>query len=169
MPARYVICPVITTIDDEGEPHSRPKVMMIADPGRPLLTNPNTGEIISHYVFAAIIGVSAGGQVGSECLCLVAGHDMSALDADPEIVTLFEGPDRPLPQVRGLLDQTPGEILTTPQRKKLERMLKNKGLDITDLTRNDPCWKWASRYCEALVGRPKDIRLLKTVLVNESV
>ena len=169
MPARYVLCPVVGPLGEPPTTDRQPKVAAIADPGRPLVTDPDTGQIISSYVYSAIIsdGVGAASQDDSECLCLVAGHDMSALDADPEIVTLFEVVDTLLTERRTILDQTPRELLNGAQRRRLERALTDRGTNTDGLTDDTECWRWAARHCERIVGRPLDIRKLNARLVNE--
>ncbi len=169
MPARYILCPVVETIID-GSKNRCPKVMLMHDPGRPLITEPDSGRISSGYVFSAVISDGNGvpGKDDSQCLCLVGGHDMSALDADPEIITLFEVPDVRLDAVRDVLDKTPNEVLTKSERDRLDDLLTDKGLDTRDLNKHSQCWEWASRYCERIVGGPIDIRGLKITLVNEA-
>jgi len=106
MPARLVICPVDETVDSDGTLHRRPRVGNIPDPGRPPVVDPDSGILITpKYVFVAAIN---GGPL---CFCLVAGVDMSGLDADPTVRSLFDtSDDQPLNSHRVWLENTPRSL-----------------------------------------------------------
>lgn len=163
MPARYVICPIVVQSGIRV-----PKVGTIHDPGRVLETD-ESGNVLSHHVysFVASDGNATPGQDDGLSLGLVAGLDMAALNSDPEIETLVDVPDVLLPEIRAILDQTPNERLNGGQKNKLQRVFTDRGIDISDLTFDDPFWIWASRLCEFITGAPADIRQLNTTLASE--
>src|SRR3970040_391845 len=84
MPSRWVVNPVI--FHDGAR---KPKVATIPDPGRPPeIIDGDT--VIRYYRHSSSIGEM------ERCLSYVVGADLSALDADPEIITVLDGNDENL-------------------------------------------------------------------------
>lgn len=76
MPARVVVCPFVPDPELGGV---TPKAGLLVDPGRAARG--------ARYSFAVVETLPSG-----EVLCLVAGADLSALDADPDISAVPPGP-----------------------------------------------------------------------------
>ena len=173
MPARLVICPVDVEVGEDGIIRRTPRVGNIADPGKPPFIDPDPivdgGEgprlITPKCVFNAAI---SGGQLGQEndfCFCVVVAIDLSAVDDDPEVETLFEvSDDQPLDGLHAWLVKTP-KVLGWKAGKinKIKGKLNKRGVANADLTKDDPLWEYANRIARKYSTTPGwDIRRAKT-------
>ena len=179
MPARVVICPVDVTVDDNGERRRTPRVGNIPDPGRPPVEvvvpsstdrdgNLVPGEMVTvtpTYTFSAAISDGLPGQVNDTCLCLVAGVDMSGLDADPEVESLFEtADDQLLDEQRNWLANTPKTLgWKAGKLNKIKGKLNKEGVTTSDLTDDNPLHDYCNRVA-AKYSPGWDIRRAKTTL-----
>lgn len=165
MPGRYVICPVVW----QGNIRT-PKVGTIADSGKPLETDPETGYVYSHFNYSAVVsdGVMVppvlDGTVEGEALCLVAGINMSNLNSDQEIEKLVDIPDGLLPDLVTALDLSPDAALNTGQKNKFVNLFTDRAIDTSGITTADPFWQWGGLMAEHITGTFHDIRLLGTVV-----
>ena len=168
MPARLVICPVDVTVDD-GVTRRTPRVGNIPDPGRPPvdIIDPDEGPITltPTYVFVAAISDGQPGQENDKCFCLVAGVDMSGLDDDPEVTSLFEtSDDQLLNEQRNWLANTPKILGWKPGKlNKIKGKLNKEGVTSSDLTDDDPLHDYCNRVGQKF-SPGWDIRRAKTTL-----
>lgn len=163
MPGRYVICPVI--LGPDGIRY--PKVQLIADSGKPLEVDPDTGQIYSVFNSSCVAsdGTGTPGQDDDLAFCLVAGINMSNLNSDQEIEKLVDVPDGLLPDLVAALDETPNSVgMNNGQKSKLRRLFTDRNIDDSSLTDDTPFWQWGAVMTEHITGQPHDIRLLGTVV-----
>jgi hypothetical protein len=144
-----------------------PLPLTLHDPGRALEVHPRLGYPFSVYVHSSIIsgGVGLPGEDDSQCISLVAGFDLSALDADSRIKTLVEVPDAPLAQVRDVLEDTPRNALTGRGRNKLKELFSDQGIPERGLS--DPLHAWLTALATKIAGQPMEPRWLGTTLKDD--
>ena len=145
MPARLVINPVIL---DGGA--RKPKVSVMEDPGRAAKTGiDEQGQPFSTqptYCHSSAISDGQAGQRNDLCLSLVVGIDFAPLDADPEVTTLFEMPDRPGYTLRTYLEKRPSEAgLSKAKIDRLRQRIGAVGVASLDLPDDAPLYEWANR------------------------
>lgn len=145
MPTRLVINPVVTQNGTR-----RAKCVTLLDPGRPYQFVDDDGNTVD--AFKEYGGSSAIGD-GNTCLSLVRGVDMSALDADSQIVTLFEaGSDQAWENFRDWLGSTPSGLgWSNPKQNRIKNRITAAGGDATGLTSTTPLWRWAIALGAVLV------------------
>ena len=170
MPARLVICPVDVTTDG-GVTRRTPRVGNIPDPGRPPvdIIDPDEGlqTFIPTYVFVAAISDGQPGQENDFCFCLVAGVDMSGLDADPQVETLFDiSDDQPLNDYHAWLENTPNLLnWKAGKLNKIKGKLNKKGVASGDLTNETKLVDYGNRLGQKY-SSSWDIRGSKTTLAG---
>ncbi len=173
MPARLVICPVDVEVRLDGTVYRIPRVGNIADPGIPPFIDPDPvdagGEgprtITPKCAFNAAISDGQPGQENDFCFCIVVAIDLSAVDADPEVKTLFEvSDDQPLAGLQSWLRDTPKKLnWTTGKLNRIKTDLAKEGVISTDLTLDTPLWELANRIARKFSTTPGwDIRRAKT-------
>ena len=167
MPARLVICPVDVEIGPDGITRRRPRVGNITDPGKPPINiiDPDDGPItiVPKLNFTAAISDGQAGQENDFCLCLVAGVDLSSLDADPQITTLFDaGDDQPLDSHRAWLENTPRILDWSAGKINREKAkISSRRGDVNGLDRDTPLWEFVNRLAQRY-SPGWDIRRSKT-------
>lgn len=128
MPTRWVINPVVVI-----EKIRKPKVSTIADPGIPPVPLPEGGFGNKTYKHSSAIS-------GEDwALSFVRGVDMSALDADPEIITVLDSDDENLNLSLG------DRGWNVSRLEKLQALMTSKNILLTGLTINMPAWEWLTR------------------------
>ena len=151
MPARIVITPVAISEGPRGSIIRVPLVSTIVDPGRPPTeTEDDDGNPITvpkTLVHVSAISSGQPGERNEDCMSIVAGVDMSNLDAQANIVTLFEsGTDRPLADLRRWLTNTPGGLgWSNARQNRLRNRLISYGADVAGLTGDTPLWQIVNR------------------------
>ena len=168
MPARLCIQPVILTDNNARVALSS----TLVDPGRPPseTVDDDGNPILVPKVYVGVHAISNGApsepaQVRNNCLSLIAGIDMSNLDAASNIVILFEaGTDQPLTVLRDWLGSTPSGLGWNNQRQnRIRNRITNVGGSTTGLTSTTPLWQWVN--AAGLVFSPTwDIRTAMTTL-----
>lgn len=131
MPIRWVINPVIETVD--GDTTTRlPKVFTLSDPGRPGKT----------YQHSSIILDSA-----NWCLSFVRAADMSTLDADAQCINLLE---TDYEDVDDTLAKTVRDLgWSAAKRNRVLQRLTDKGVDTTGITLDTALWQILVRIAQA--------------------
>jgi hypothetical protein len=132
-------------VSPDGVTHRARRVDNIPDPGKlqedgitPVQDCPaSTGDCISS------------GQPGEEndfCVCVVTAIDMSEIDADPDIITIFEGEDQAPGIWRLWIENTP-KVLGWKAGKvnKIKGKLNKEGVVTSDLTEDSKLWEFANR------------------------
>ena len=144
MPSRWVICPVITVGNAR-----KPKVSIIADPGIPpyqvVDVDEDTGVTLPPVTVRKTYNHSSCIDKKNWALCFVRGVDLSALDSDPDIITLFDFNDQGL-------NATVNDLRWSNNRlKRLKNLAESKGANFNGLTKSDPLWKYVKRIGEAIL------------------
>lgn len=146
MAARWVICPVIQRIDVNPDPPPAtipgafaPKVAEIADPGRP-------GKNFKH---SSVIDPAI-----NWCLSYVVGMDFTPLDADPEIIDLFEenespGASRKAAHVSFLGNTPAARGWNVGQQNRIKARMTDKGADVSALAATTPLDVWIRQLARA--------------------
>jgi hypothetical protein len=137
-----------------GDISRTPRVGNINDPGKPG----------AKCVFVAANSDGQPGQENDFCFCLVAGIDLSAVGADPEVETLFEiGDDQPLDGLRAWLDNTPAGLgWSAGKVDRLKGRLNSRGVPNANLSEHFPLWEFANRIARKYSTPNWDIRRAKT-------
>ena len=142
----WVICPMVkTTIQVNGKDREvrAPKFVTLVDQGRPAKSSRdddgNPVSLPARYRFSIVDG----GQ--DWCLAYVVGKDFSALDADAEIVKVFEGDNIPLNSTPNGLGWDQAKV------DRVNARLAAKGADLSGLNADEPLWK-----CLRQLGRVLD-------------
>lgn len=137
MPARLVICPVDVEIGEDGITRRTPRVGNIDDLGKPF----------AKCVFNSAISDGQPGQENDFCFCIVVAIDLSAVDADPEVETLFElSDDQPLDNLHTWLDKTPRDLSwNTNKLNGVKGRLNGRGVNSDGLSQDRPLWEFANR------------------------
>ncbi len=164
MPARLVICPVDVEVGADGITRRRPRVGNIPDPGKPPFIDPENGLIQPTCVFNSAISDGQPGQENDFCFCVVAAIDLSAVDADPKVETLFDlADDQPLDDLHAWLVKTPKDLGWKPNKiNKIKGKLNKEGVASSDMTEDSALWKWANRVAGKYAPTSWDIRRTKT-------
>lgn len=165
MPVRLVICPVDVEVYPDGMLSRTPRVGNIPDPGKPPFMDPEDGLITPKCVFNTAISDGQPGQENDFCFCVVAAIDLSAVDDDPEVETLFEiSDDQPLDDLHAWLNNTPkGLGWQTSKLNAVKGRLNGRGVPSTGLTEDEPLWAFANRIARKYSTTPGwDIRRTKT-------
>lgn len=165
MPARLVICPVDVVIGEDGVTRRKPRVGNIPDPGDPPVVDPVDGLLTPKCVFVAAISDGQPGQENDFCFCLVAAIDLSAVDDDPEVETLFEvSDDQPLDTWRLWIENTPRSLgWKYGKINKIKGKLNKQGVATTDLSQDSFLWEFANRIARKYsMTSGWDIRRVKT-------
>lgn len=150
MAARIVICPVDAGVESDGVMRRMPRVGNIPDPGKP-------GAMC---VFTSAISNGQPGEENDFCLCLVAAIDLSAVDADPEVETLFEvGDDQPLKDLHGWLEKMPKDLGWKANKiSAVKRRISVRGVTPVGLTRDVPLREFVNRIARRYATPGWDIR-----------
>ena len=172
MPARLVICPVDVEVGADGITRRRPRVGNIPDPGKPPFIDPDPVEeggegprlITPVCVFNSAISSGQPGQENDFCFCVVVAIDLSAVDADPEVETLFDfSDDQPLDDLHTWLVNTPKDLgWKAGKINKIKGKLNKKGVTSSDMTEDSALWEWANRVAGKYAPTGWDIRRTKT-------
>ncbi len=164
MPARLVICPVDVKVGADGTTRRRPRVGNIPDPGKPPFIDPENGLITPTCVFNSAISSGQPGEENDFCFCVVAAIDLSAVDADPEVETLFDlSDDQPLDDLHTWLVNTPKDLgWKAGKINKIKGKLNKKGVTSSDMTEDSALWEWANRVAGKYAPTGWDIRRTKT-------
>ena len=169
MPARIIVQPVVTV--DGGR---MPLSSTLVDPGRP----PSPSEdkdgnpilVPKNYVHVSAISDGLASEtefVRTHCLSLVAGHDLTNLDAAADVTTLFEaGTDQPLKDIHGWLTSTPAELgWTAAKGNRIRTRIENAGGDVTGLTATAALWRWVNALAQVFAPG-WDVRAVMTTLAG---
>jgi hypothetical protein len=149
MVARLVFNPVVVVGDAR-----LPKCATLVDPGRPPVEatdDDGTVRIIPRtYVHSSAISDGLPGQLNAACISLCAGVDMSNLDADSQIIKVFEDADPMLSGLKAWLNQTPQQMgYNNPKLNRLRNRMTAQGISSTGLTSANALWEWVNRACQA--------------------
>jgi len=138
MPARWSISPVALrtiSLGDGTEDVICPKEHTYIDPGR--------GK---RYARVSLYNVNKGQRVWA--LSLIRGVDFTPLDADAEIINIFEAD---FTDVRALLDLTPNGLGWTNARlTRIRNRITAKGGNVTGLVGSTPLITWLVRIGQIL-------------------
>jgi len=151
MPRRLVINPVVVVNGVR-----RPKCATILDPGaqaRESINDDGNPVIVRPtYDHRSVFSSGQAGQRNETCLSLVSGIDLSALDADPEIVTVFEASDlASIDELAARLARTPREDAWPASLvNRLKTRIEAAGADATTLDRDSPLYVYANRLAQAI-------------------
>lgn len=151
MPARLVICPVDVVVNKDETIHRTPRVANIPDPGKPPVdSEDNDGNPITikpTYNFSAMISDGQPGQENDFCLCFVTGVDMSGLDADAEVVSLFDTEDDQTPDgYRAWVEGAPRDLnWSTEKLDRVKSRISAKGGLVSGLERDTSLREFANR------------------------
>lgn len=138
MPARLIYGPVVTNGDSRW-----PKVAALADPGA------TVGKVYGHV---SAISDGQPGQVNDWCLSLVVGSNLSAVDADAELVNILEEAGGTVAGIRAMLLQSPNDLgWNAARRTRVQNRLTAKGADLTGLTANSPLWQFLNRLGQVVM------------------
>ncbi len=145
MSSRLVICPVDVVVGPDGVTRRTPRVYNKSDPGK----LQEDGITPVQDCPASMGGCISSGQPGEEngfCVCVVTAIDMSEIDADPDIVTIFEGEDQAPGAWRSWVDNTPKALGWKPGKiNKIKGKLNKHGVVTADLTEDSRLWEFANR------------------------
>ncbi len=125
MAVRWILCPVVTILSGNG-PYRAPKIALLEDLGKPVLT---TIDEESGLPLVARREFGRSNVIGELdwCICFLRGIDFASLEADPDIVTLADGP----------LDQPIG-----PRFAQVQQIMLAKGVDPSGLTEKTPAFEF---------------------------
>lgn len=128
MPSRWVVCPVIL----DGEVR-KPKVSILEDPGRdPVFDEETQGFINKTYRYSSAVSIR------NWALCFVSGADLSGLDADFEVIDLFER-DFDFDTRESIMATTPRQLGWNNGRlNRLINLMSNNGVDTAGLGLDSP-------------------------------
>jgi hypothetical protein len=153
MPWRWVVSPFGSFTFDYGDSTETKMVAKVAT-----LKDPTTG---SYYQVRPVMNVDASNRTWA--LCLVQGVNLSAIDADSQIINLFEGDVTTSPSV--FLDMTPTQLGWNAARlNRIRNTITAQGGNITGLTSTTPIRTWLTRLGQTLDPNfnPDSIILLGT-------
>lgn len=159
MPARLIYGPVVTETLPDGRTVRRPLVAVLADPGA-------TGRVYGHL---SAISDGQPGAVNDWCLSLVVGSNLSALDADPELVNLLEEAGGTVAGIRAMLTSSPTQLgWSAARRNRMQNRMTAKGADLAGLTASSPLWQFLNRLGQ--VVRPGfDVRTWQATIRGHDV
>ena len=143
MPIRWVICPVIETVMLDGTPLRYPKVEAIRDAAYPeWQTTDDEGNLVTKFIG---LGHSSVIELSNWCLSFVRGQDFSLLDADVQVINVFEaGSD--YEDIDSFLANTPRSLnWKTSKVNRIKDKLLNYGVDLTGITLDTPLWQILQR------------------------
>lgn len=158
MPARLVICPVDVEVGADGVTRRTPRVSSIPDPGKPPFM----------CVFSAALSDGLPGQENDFCFCLVAAIDLSAVDADSEVISLFEvGDDQQLNSIQTWLTNTPKSLgWKAGKINKIKGKLNKRGVTTSDLSEDTALSEFANRIGRKFATPTWDIKNTMTTRVG---
>lgn len=147
MPARVVICPVVWS-DEHG---LCPKFLTFTDPG-----HPDGGGYVHASIYSP--GRTNPPAADERCLSIVGGFDMTPIDADGDILSLYDMADVMLPGLHAELEKTPAEVgMNQGKVNSTKARIRNHGGDDSGLGMDTPLYEFANRIA-AILSPGEDIR-----------
>jgi hypothetical protein len=153
MPARLIYGPVLNELSPDGRITRRPKVAAMLDSGA---TDREYGHVSAISDGASVRSHFESGTpldpIDTWCVSLVVGSNLSALDADAELINILEEAGGTVSGIRTMLTSSPNQLgWSTAKRNRVQNRLTAKGASLTGLTANSPLWQFLNRLCQVVM------------------